>query len=108
MTTAITNVDANPSIIQVLSNEVFPFTLEWVDLIGKGSVVSTPSAVMYDQSNGIAIPNGFQNNYGANGTQAQYIIDGTKLQVGHQYTAVLFVVVGAFTYGQRIIVQVPN
>lgn len=108
MTIQITNVDANPPTIQVLSTEVYPFTLEWVDLIGKGSVVTTPSATMYDQSNGIAVLNGFQNNYGANGTQAQYVIDGTKLQIGHVYTAILFAVVGAFTYGQRIIVNVPS
>lgn len=108
MTTSITNVDANPPTIQVLSNETFPFTLDWVDLIGKGSVVTAPSASMYDQSNGILIANGFQNNFGANGTQAQYVIDGTKLQVGHVYTAIVFVVVGAYTYGQRLIVSVPS
>src|SRR5260221_9141960 len=107
MTISVTNVDANPPTVQVLSTEIFPFTMEWVDLIGRGSVVSFPSATMYDQSNGIPVPNGFQNNYGANGTQTQYIVDGTKLQIGHVYTAILFVVVGAFTFGQRIIVNVP-
>lgn len=107
LTQKVTSVDMNPPALQVLSTELFPFTTEWVDLIGKGNAVSTPVAYMYDQSNGILIPLGFQNNYGANGTQAQYIIDGTKLQKGHQYTAILFVNVGTQTYGQRLIVAVP-
>jgi hypothetical protein len=104
----VTSIDANPPVFQVLTSETIPFTMEWVDLIGVGSTVTTPSAIMYDDSNGIQMPNGFQNNYGANGTQAQYIIDGTKLQAGHVYSAVLSVNVGTQVYKQRISVVVPR
>jgi hypothetical protein len=104
----VSSIDANPATFQVLSNENIPFTFEWVDLIGKGATVSTPSAVMYDDSNGIQVPNAFVNNYGANGTQAQYTIDGTKLQPEHVYTAILTVNVGTQIYKQRISVTVPR
>jgi hypothetical protein len=104
----VSSIDANPSTFQVLSNETIPFTLEWADLIGQGNAVSTPNAVMYDNSNGIQTPNAFVNNYGANGTQAQYIIDGTKLQPEHTYTAICTVNVGTQVFKQRIIVTVPR
>ena len=103
-----TSVDANPPTLQVLTTELFPFTFEWVDLIGIGSTVSTPSAHMYDNSNGIETPNAFNNNYGANGTQAQYIIQGSYLQAGHDYTAVLIAYVGTQIYKNKVKVTVPR
>jgi hypothetical protein len=63
---------------------------------------------MYDDANGILMPNAFVNNYGANGTQGQYIIDGTKLQPQHNYTAILVAYVGTQIYKQRIFVNVPR
>ena len=79
-----------------------------MDLIGLGNTVSTPVAYMYDVSNGILIPNAFGNNYGANGTQAQYVIQGAYLQPGHNYTAVLQVNVGTQVYRNRLLVSVPR
>lgn len=104
----VTSIDINPPSLQVLITEVFPFTVEWADLIGNGTTVTAPSAVMYDNSNGVAITGAFQNNYGANGTQAQYIIQGSVLQPGHTYTAILTVTVGTQIYKQRLLVIVPR
>jgi hypothetical protein len=103
-----TSIDTSPPDFQILTTETLPITVEWVDLIGIGSIVTTPSAVMYDNSNGIAIPTGFVNNYGANGTQAQYILDGTQLQAGHTYTAILTVNASAQIYKSRLQVNVPR
>lgn len=103
-----TSIDLNPSSFQVLTSEVFPFTVEWADLVGIGNAVSTPSAIMKDDSNGVATANGFVNNFGVNGTQAQYIVDGTKLQPGHTYTAILTVISQAQTYRARVQVVVPR
>ena len=103
-----TSVDLDPPTLKILSTELFPFTVEWVDLIGRGNTVSAPIGHIYDNSNGVEAVNGFQNNFGANGTQAQYILDGTKLQVGHTYTAIIFVNVGSQIFGQRLTVSVPN
>ena|SRR5258706_971026 len=103
-----TSIDTYPSMFQILTPETLPITVEWVDLIGVGSTVSTPSAVIYDNSNGILVPNGFVNNYGANGTQAQYILDGTKLQRGHTYTAIFAATVGTQVYKQRTLITVPR
>lgn len=108
MTTALTQVDLNPFVFEVLTSEQIPFTVEWVDLIGVGNTVSAPSATMYDDANGVAIPNGFQNNFGANGSQAQYIIQGQYMLKGHTYTAILSVVVGSQIYMQRLSVVVPR
>ena len=107
MTLRISSVDLNPPTIEVLSTEQFPFTVEWADLIGKSSTGSAPVAYMYDNSNGINIPTGFTNNFGVNGTQAQYVIDGTKLMIGHDYTAILFISVSSQVFAQRVIVRVP-
>lgn len=109
----VTSIDANPPIFQVLTTELIPFTMEWADLVGIGQTVSSPSAVMYDNANGIQVtnagqPSGFVNNFGYNGTQAQYIIDGSTLQAGHFYTAILTVVSNSQTFKQRIVVSVPR
>lgn len=105
---SVTSIDLNPPTLQVLTSEVFPFTVEWVDLIGIGNVVSAPNAALYDNSNAIQSLNGFQNNFGINGSQSQYIIDGTMLQAGHEYTAILTVVSSGQTYKSRLIVSVPR
>jgi hypothetical protein len=104
----VTSIDLNPAVFTVLSSETLPFTVEWVDLIGVGSTVTTPSAKIYDDANGIQVTNGFVNNYGANGTQAQYIIDGTKLQPEHTYTAIVQVNVGSQIFKQRVSIVVTQ
>jgi len=106
--TRITSIDLNPPTLQVLSTEIFPFTVEWQDLVGIGKNVSLSSGNLYDNSNGIETLNGFQNNYGVNGTQSQYIIDGTVLQVGHAYTAILTVTSDGQIYKSRLIVSLPR
>lgn len=102
----ITSIDLNPPTFQILTTEVLPITVEWQDLIGIGLTVTTPSAVLYDNSNGILMPNGFVNNFGANGTQSQYIIQGINLQAGHTYTGIFTVHVGSQTYKGRLIITV--
>lgn len=102
----ITSVDLSPSQFNLLTTETLPCTVEWEDLVGKGVTVSAPSGILYDQSNGVVIPNAFLNSYGANGTQAQYIFQGPYLQRGHRYWAILSVNVGTQTYKQRLEVRV--
>lgn len=102
----ITSIDLSPPQFNILITETLPVTVEWVDLIGRGNTVSAPSGVMYDQANGMVVPNAFLNSYGANGTQAQYIFQGPYLQRGHKYWAILSVNVGTQTYRQRLDVRV--
>lgn len=104
----VTSIDLNPATFQILSTEIIPFTVEWVDLVGVGNNVSVPYANIYDNSNGVERLNGFQNNFGVNGTQAQFIMDGTKLQAGHTYTAILTVTSNGQIYKGRVIVSVPR
>jgi hypothetical protein len=106
--TRVTSIDLNPPTLQVLTTETFPFTVEWQDLVGIGNNVSIPFANIYDNSNGIETIGGFQNNFGANSTQSQYIIDGTKLQAGHTYTAILTVTSNTQIYKARLIIGVPQ
>lgn len=103
-----TSIDLNPPTFQILTTEIIPFTVEWQDLVGIGNTVSVPSGVMYDNSNGIQVSNGFQNNFGVNGTQTQFIMDGTKLQTGHWYTAILTVTSNGQIYKGRVVVSVPR
>lgn len=70
--------------------------------------MSVPSGNMYDNSNGIETLNGFQNNFGVNGTQSQVILDGTRLQSGHSYTAILTVTSNNQIYKARLLVSVPR
>lgn len=105
---AVTSIDLAPPTFQILTTEVIPFTVEWVDLVGVGNNLSVPFGNMYDNSNGIEALNGFQNNFGVNGTQAQFIVDGTKLQAGHTYTAILTVTSSGQIYKGRVIVSVPR
>jgi len=104
----VTSIDLNPSTFQVLTTEVIPFTVEWQDLVGIGNNVSVASGNVYDNSNGAEAIGGFQNNFGVNGTQSQYIIDGTKLQAGHFYTAILTVTSNGQIYKGRVVVSVPR
>jgi hypothetical protein len=103
---ALTGIDLNPPQFNILSAETLPITVEWQDLVGRGTIVSAPFGVLYDQSNGAVIPNAFLNNYGANGSQAQYIFQGPYLQRGHKYWAILSVSVGSQVYKQRLEVLV--
>lgn len=103
-----TSIDLAPPTFQILTTEILPFTVEWVDLVGIGNTLSVPFGKIYDNSNGIESVLGFQNNFGVNGTQAQYIIDGTKLQAGHVYTAILTVTSNNQIYKGRVIVSVPR
>lgn len=103
-----TSIDLNPSTFQILTNEIIPFTVEWQDLVGIGNNLTFAVANIYDNSNGAEALAGFQNNFGVNGTQAQYIIDGTTLQAGHFYTAILTVISNGQTYKGRVIVSVPR
>lgn len=107
-TPAVTQVDLNPYILEILTTESVPFTVEWMDLIGVGNTVSTPVGYLYDNSNGVLILNGFSNNYGVNATQTQYIIQGQYLQKNHKYTAILFVNVGTQAYAQRLQISTPR
>ena len=104
---SVTSIDLFPNTFEILTSETLPITIEWVDLIGNNAI-STPSAVMIDQSNSIVIPEGFQNNYGANGTQSQYIFQGPFLQAGHKYIAIFSVMVGTQTFKARLFVNVPR
>ena len=104
----MTQVDLNPPTFQVLTTEIIPFTVEWQDLVGIGNTVSVPFGILYDNTNGIAATGGFVGNFGANGTQAQYILDGSKLQLGHTYTGIVSVVSNGQTFKNRIIVSVPR
>lgn len=104
----MTTIDLNQPKIQVLTTEYFPFTVEWADLVGNGNNVSLPSAVLYDNSNGTLISNGFDNNFGANGTQAQYIVLGTNLLPKHTYTAILTVTSMGQIFKGRLKVEVPR
>lgn len=108
MSNPVTQIDLNPPTLEILTPELLPITVEWADLIGKTSTVTAPNGVIYDDSNGIPVPNGFLNSYGANGTQAQYIFQGQFLQKGHTYTAILSVNVGSQVYKQRLSVKVPR
>lgn len=103
-----TSIDLNPPTFQILTSEIIPFTVEWQDLIGIGNTVTLPSGVMYDNSNGVLATDGFQNNFGVNGTQTQFIMDGTKLQPGHFYTAILTVTSNGQIYKSRVTVSVPR
>lgn len=108
MTTAITQVDMNPFVFEVLTTEQIPITVEWVDLIGVGNTVASPTGTIYDDSSGAAIPNAFSSQFGAYQSQAQYIIQGQYLLKGHTYTAILGVTVGTQIFKQRLSIVVPR
>lgn len=102
------SIDFNPFEIQILTTETVPLTVEWADLVGKGNNINTPFGVLYDNANGILIPNGFLNDFGANGTQAQYILLGANLQAGHEYSAILSCISLGQTFKGRMKVEVPQ
>lgn len=103
-----TSIDLNPPTFQILTSETLPITVEWQDLVGKGVTVTAPNGVMIDQSNNIQVPNAFLNSFGANGTQAQYVFQGSVLQPGHIYWAILSVNVGTQIFKGRLKVTVPR
>lgn len=98
-----------PDVLTVQTTETFPFTLEWADLLN-GVTITAPNGLLIDNGNHVYIPNGIAYEVGINGTQTQYVINGSTLRSGHVYTAICTVGVSNSNniLAQTVTVKVPR